>query len=201
MHRANPRAGQHGHGRLGDHRHIDDHAVALLHPHLAQQASQPCDLIAQLLEGETGLMIGNGRVVDQRQLLAASQFYLVIQRQITAVELSVGEPAMGAVGHGLQRLFGRVIPGHLPRLLGPIRLRRVDGLLMMPGVMRACGRGASVIHPWFPVIVFMRADNTGKKLAEAQAPATPRQAALASALRRISKPPSASRASTTTTAP
>ncbi|MNE12306.1 hypothetical protein D3C80_1050960 [compost metagenome] len=32
MHRANPRAGQHGHGRLRHHGHVDDHPVALLHP-------------------------------------------------------------------------------------------------------------------------------------------------------------------------
>ncbi|RJX78898.1 hypothetical protein D3M70_15860 [Pseudomonas sp. LS-2] len=38
---------------------------------------------------------------------------------------------------------------------------------MMPGVVRARGRGFSVIHPWIPVIVFMRADDTGMKLAGA----------------------------------
>ena len=43
-----PRAGQHGDQRLGDHRHVDDDPVALLDAERRQRPGEARDLVAQL---------------------------------------------------------------------------------------------------------------------------------------------------------
>ncbi len=49
---AEPRAGQHRHDGLGDHRHVDHHPVAGAHPQVAQHPGETGDLIEQLGVGE-----------------------------------------------------------------------------------------------------------------------------------------------------
>ncbi len=128
MHRADSRTGEHGHGRLRHHRHVDDHPVALAHAQLPQQAGQARHFVAQLIVGEGLLHTGHGRVVDQRQLLTPAQFDLPVQGQVTAVQATVGEPAVGTVGVVLQGLRGLPIPGQGFGLLGPEGRRVGNGL-------------------------------------------------------------------------
>ena len=48
VHGADPRAGEHRDDRLGDHRHVDHHPVALLDPEAAQGAGERGHLLEQL---------------------------------------------------------------------------------------------------------------------------------------------------------
>ncbi|MNJ57917.1 hypothetical protein D3C77_535280 [compost metagenome] len=58
MHGTDASTGKHGHGRLGHHGHVDNHAIALLHPQLTQQSSQARDFVTQLHIGELLLAAG-----------------------------------------------------------------------------------------------------------------------------------------------
>ena len=48
VHCANSRAGQHGVGRLGDHRHVDAHAITFVHATAFQHIGQAADVLVQL---------------------------------------------------------------------------------------------------------------------------------------------------------
>jgi hypothetical protein len=52
MDRADPRAGQHRIGGLGDHRQVEDDAVAFPHAQLLQDVGHAADLGVQLLVGD-----------------------------------------------------------------------------------------------------------------------------------------------------
>jgi hypothetical protein len=66
-----PGAGQHRLQRLGDHRHVDDDAVALGDPLGLQRAGQAGHALLQLGIGDDVLGAGDGAVVDDGGLLAA----------------------------------------------------------------------------------------------------------------------------------
>ncbi|MNO96543.1 hypothetical protein D3C76_882170 [compost metagenome] len=127
MHRANAGTGEHGHGRLRHHGHVDDHPVALLDPKLAQQAGQARHLVAQLVVAELLLAAGHRRVVDQRSLLATALLDLMIKGQVAAVEPAVGKPLVGAVGVFSKGLQGLAVPGQVVSLFGPEGGRIGDG--------------------------------------------------------------------------
>ncbi|MNO77579.1 hypothetical protein D3C76_686940 [compost metagenome] len=128
VHCANPRAGQHGHGRLRHHGHVDDHAIALVHPQLAQQAGQARHLVTQLVVGVGLLHAGHRRIVDQRQLLATALLDLVIEGQVAAVQAAIGEPAVGTVGVFLQGQGRLAVPGQVRGLFRPERGRVGNGM-------------------------------------------------------------------------
>ena len=89
--RADSRAGQHGVGRFGDHRHVDADPVALLHAAALQHIGQAADVAVQLAVGDVG---GLGRVVafpDDRDLLAAL-FQVAVDAVVGDVELAALEP-------------------------------------------------------------------------------------------------------------
>ena len=86
MHRADPRTGKHGHGGLGDHRHIDGDPVTLLCPFGLQHVGKLAHFFVELGIAD---MAGIGRVVafpDDRGLRPAG-----------------GEMPVKAVGGGIQR--------------------------------------------------------------------------------------------------
>lgn len=58
MDRANARAGQQGYLRFGNHRHIDQYAIATLHAQRQQHSGHSVDFIMQLAEGKCALFIG-----------------------------------------------------------------------------------------------------------------------------------------------
>ena len=60
MHRADPRAGEHCDRRLGHHRHVDQHPVALHHTEPGQRPGEARDAVAQLAIGERGDGVGDG---------------------------------------------------------------------------------------------------------------------------------------------
>ncbi len=58
MDRANARTGQQGYLRFGNHRHIDQYAIATLHAQRQQHGGHNVDFIMQLAEGKCALFIG-----------------------------------------------------------------------------------------------------------------------------------------------
>ena len=92
--RAEPRAGEHRHDGLGDHRHVDDDAVAVVDAEVAQRAGEPGDLVAQLAVGEDLHGVRDRAVVDQRGLVRAPAVGVTVERVVARVELTAGEPAV-----------------------------------------------------------------------------------------------------------
>ena len=65
------RPGEHGVGRLGDHRHIDGDAVAFLDPVLLQHVGEPAHMVVKLAVADLLVVIGVIALPDDRRLLAA----------------------------------------------------------------------------------------------------------------------------------
>ena len=89
---ADARTGQHGDGRFRDHRHIDDHSIPLADTLPHQRTGEAGDEIAQFGIREGPLLAGNGAVVDQGGLFAATVFTVTIQRVITGIDFATTEP-------------------------------------------------------------------------------------------------------------
>ncbi len=122
--RAEAGAGEHGHGRLGDHRHVDDDSIALGHALVGQSPREAGDLVEQFCVGDGTDGVGDRRVVDDGGLIAAAVRDMAVDRVVADVELAVGEPAIDRrirIVDGLRR-FGDpvdVVPGLLePEPLG-----------------------------------------------------------------------------------
>ena len=71
MNRAEARAGEHGVGRLRDHRHVDGDAVALGDVAVAQDVGHPAHLVVQLLIGDLLVVLGIVAFPDDRDLVGA----------------------------------------------------------------------------------------------------------------------------------
>ncbi|MNN55275.1 hypothetical protein D3C81_1701430 [compost metagenome] len=127
MHGANARTREHGHGRLGHHRHVDDHPITLLHPQRAQQPGKARHFVAQFQEGEALLGRRDRRVVDERGLRPSALLDLMIEREITAVEAAINEPLVSAIVVGDQACGRLAVPGQRLGLLGPESRGVVDG--------------------------------------------------------------------------
>jgi hypothetical protein len=94
MNRPDARAGEHRHHRLGDHRHVNEDAVALLDALPPERARDACHLVAQLAVSEHLHRVGDGAVVDERALLAAPALDVEIERVVAGVERAAAEPAV-----------------------------------------------------------------------------------------------------------
>ena len=92
--RAEARAREHRDHRLGHHRHVDDHAVALLDALGRERAGEARDLVAQLAVGERRPRARDGRVVDQRELVGATALDVPVERVVAGVQPAAGEPAV-----------------------------------------------------------------------------------------------------------
>ena len=69
MDRADARAGEHRERRLGDHRHVDQHPVALLDAERQQHRRHALHFGVQFAEAVDALLVGLGRDEDQRVLV------------------------------------------------------------------------------------------------------------------------------------
>ena len=94
MDRAQPRAGQHRLQRLGDHRHVDDHPVALGDALGAQRAGQRCDALLQFGIGDGALRMGDGAVMDDRRLVAAPGQHMPVDRVPAGVHGGIRKPVI-----------------------------------------------------------------------------------------------------------
>ena len=90
---AQARAGQHGDGGFGDHRHVDDHPVALAHALVAQHRGEGGDVVEQLGIGVAALLAGHGAVIDERGLVRArARDHMAVEAVEAGVAQSAGEP-------------------------------------------------------------------------------------------------------------
>jgi hypothetical protein len=98
-----PGAGEHRDHGLGNHRHVDDDAVAALDALRRERAGEARHLVAQLAVGVHRLGVRHRRVVDQRELVAAAAFDVTVERVVAAVQASAYEPTVegrrGVVEH------------------------------------------------------------------------------------------------------
>ncbi len=128
---ADARAGEHGIGRFGNHRHVDGDAVTLLHTMLLQHVRQSADIIVKLVVGDLLVDIGIVAFPDDRRALA-----MRLQMPVDTVVGDVGQ----AVLEPLDRhppLEGRVLdlgiglePVDPPAVLVPELFGILDALLI-----------------------------------------------------------------------
>ncbi len=118
--------GQHRESGLGNHGHVDQHAIALLHALLEQHRRHALHFDVQLPEAVGALGVRFGGHVDQRVLVCA-----VFQVPVHRVVAQVGQPALEpvrerrvvVVAHPVEGL----VPVHQPGLFGPEGITVVDG--------------------------------------------------------------------------
>jgi hypothetical protein len=91
MHRADAGAGQHGHRRLRDHRHVDADPVALLDAAGLEHVAELADLCVELAIGDLLIDVGIVALPDQGHLVAAG-VQVAVQAVVGHVELAAGEP-------------------------------------------------------------------------------------------------------------
>ena len=123
MHRADPRAGQHGDHRFRHHRHVEDDAVALLDAEIAQDGGQYLSLDLQAVIGDGALLAGEREIVDDCGLIATAPHDVAIDRVPAGVADAADEPAAVDAGAGIEHLLRRLDPVDGARGLGPETLR------------------------------------------------------------------------------
>ena len=123
--------GQHGDGRFGHHWHINHHAITFFHTQAFQSTGKQRYLITQFTVGVGGFGVGNRGIVDQRGLFTSTLFHVIVETQITGVQLPVGIPAKVFVlihAENVGRLF---IPGNTISLFLPELFRVFQKLLIL----------------------------------------------------------------------
>jgi hypothetical protein len=123
MHRADPRAGQHRHHRFRHHRHIEDDAVALDDTEVLHDRRERFHLKQHLGVGQLGYAARQRRIVDQRQLVAASIRDMAVERVVAGVDHGTGEPAAIEPHAGVEDSFRWADPVDLARRLAPKAFR------------------------------------------------------------------------------
>nr|GBO98261.1 hypothetical protein RVX_3300 [Nitratidesulfovibrio sp. HK-II] len=92
MHRPDARAGQHGHGQLGNHGHVQRNAVALLHAKVAQHGRKPAHLVVEHLVGQHAHVVFRLALPDDGGLVAAAVDQMAVQAVVRHVQLRAREP-------------------------------------------------------------------------------------------------------------
>ena len=115
---AHARAGQHGEHRFGDHRHVNQHAVALAHTQRVQHACRAIHFLVKLAVGVGFFDAGFGRNVDQRFLIAA-RGEMTINRVVTQVGFATHEPSGEWRTAEIANLGVRLVPIDQRGLFGP----------------------------------------------------------------------------------
>ena len=110
MHRPDPRTSQHRLKCFGDHRHIDDHAVAFAHAIRLQHTCDGGDAGLQLGKSNLGLGAGDRAVVDNRHLIGAAVFDVPVHGVVTRIYLGIREPFVQIITFFEQRLTRSLLP-------------------------------------------------------------------------------------------
>ena len=142
--RADPRAGQHRHDDLGDHRQVDPDDVALLDAQVLQRVGELLDVAVQVGVGDVALLaLLAAPVVGD--LVALARLDVAVQAVVGGVDLAVLEPlverrigVVDVVGGLLEpvQLLGLLDPPALPVLLGLVVDRRVAQQRVFAEVLR-----------------------------------------------------------------
>ena len=116
---ADPRAGQHGHDRLGDHRHVDGDAVALAH-------AERLEGVGRLLHLAVQVGVGDGPGVARLALevdgdaVAVAGLDVAVHAVVGGVELAAHVPLRERRAAPVKGGLEVLAPGHvLPGLFGP----------------------------------------------------------------------------------
>src|SRR5580765_6704688 len=108
-------AREHGNGQLGDHRHVDDGAVAGLVTARLEHAGEADDEAMQFLIGD-GSLVSRFTFPEDRDFVFARSGQVTVETIVRDVEFRVGEPARE----------GRIPFEDLGPLLEPVNLARGD---------------------------------------------------------------------------
>ena len=84
-------AGEHGDGQLGDHGHVDGHAIAGVDAQRAQRVGGLLDLAMEIVEGDRACV---ARLADPvvRDLLAIAALDVTVHAVVADVQLAALEP-------------------------------------------------------------------------------------------------------------
>ena len=132
MHGADAGAGEHGDRRLGDHRHVDDDAIALADAVVAEHGGERHHLVPELAIGEAPDPARDGAVMDQRDLLAAALLDMAVEAIVGRVAGRTAEPAAVDAGVGIEHLVPAPEPVDLLGRGGPEGLRVALPVLRRP---------------------------------------------------------------------
>ena len=143
----NARAAQHGHRRLGNHRHVNRHAIALFDALRLEHIGKLANLRMQLRVGDALHIVLRLALPDDRHLVACGRRQMPVQTVGGHVELAVLEPCMlhrARVGIPVElpRHGRRLHPVQRPRLLQPEGLRLANGALIHGVKLRRIQMGA-----------------------------------------------------------
>ena len=135
MHGTDARAGKHCDGGLGNHREIDDRAVALLEPVSLEDIGEATDIAVKLLVSDDALLArlivtGGLAFPDDRGLVRRGSIEPFVEAVGADIELATDEPLRDGL-LPLENLLPRLQPDELVlRLLRPELFRRLDGLVI-----------------------------------------------------------------------
>ena len=121
-------AGEHGHGGFGDHRHVDDDAVAGLDAHVTDDGGQGCDFVGQCRVGVGVFLAGDRAVVDQRRACAMAGLHMAVEAVPRGVAFGADEPAAVAAHRGIEDLVPGLEPVDAECRLAPEQFR-----VLLPG--------------------------------------------------------------------
>src|SRR5713226_10148346 len=93
MNGADPGASEHRNHRLRYHRHVENDAIALLDPEIAQDRGEHLRLHLQAVIGDGALLPRQRGIVDDGRLLAAAAHDVAVDRVPAGVAHAVDEPA------------------------------------------------------------------------------------------------------------
>ena len=111
-------AGQHGKSGFGDHGHVNQHTVALDHPQILQDGGHALDFGMEFSEGVGSLLVGLGRDIDQRGLVAALG-QMAVHRVVAQIGLAADKPFRERRVAVVANLLRLDLPVHQFGLLGP----------------------------------------------------------------------------------
>src|SRR5947207_529410 len=132
--------GKHCHYRFGNHRHINDDAVAFANAQLCQHARKSGGGVAQFAVRKRFDLIADGAVVNERGLVGAAGFDVPVERVEAGVELAAGEPAVEGGAGIVEDLVPLLVPVDGRASLAPERFGVVNRTIEC-GLPRAAGPG------------------------------------------------------------
>ena len=116
--RAEARAGEHGERGLGDHRHVDDHALAALHAERLHHRRHAVHFGVQLAVGEAARLIDLGGDPHERRLLGPRR-EVTVDGVVAEIELAADEPARKRRPRVIEHLPEGTVPLDQCRLAAP----------------------------------------------------------------------------------
>ena len=123
--RAQPDAGQHREQRFGDHRHVDDHPVALLQALRLHHCGEAVHFAVQVGIGVGQGFLGLGRDIDHGRLIGAFG-EVTVDGVVAEVGFTTHKPLPKRRIVILQHLLWRLVPVNQLGLLTPEAIRVFD---------------------------------------------------------------------------